>query len=312
MIKEETLKGEKYSFTGEDARCSNCGAEVYVPEIEDRNLEALYNEYRHRNNIISLERIRAIPDKYDIRKRPLSLVLGWREITFSRYYDGALPTKQYSDVLQKVYEEPGYYHTLLEKNKGNLQSLAAYEKSKKKIAKLLDFKYKEGGKLKSISQYLVHECEDITSLALQRILYYVQGFHYAFYGQFLFDADCEAWAHGPVYKDVYDAYAPYRYDPIKPTESFDKSVFTEAERILLDNVVRNFGCYSGKILAKFTHLESPWLRTRGELSVGAHSERIIPRQLIGEYFSQVKDKFQMPSPGDIECYSKCLFQRVSK
>ena len=46
-------------------------------------------------------------------------------------------------------------------------------------------------------QYLLYKCEDITPLALQKALYYVQGFYYAFEGRFLFDEDCEAWVHGP-------------------------------------------------------------------------------------------------------------------
>lgn len=37
-----TIKGRKYSYTGMEARCADCGSLVYVPEISDANLEALY------------------------------------------------------------------------------------------------------------------------------------------------------------------------------------------------------------------------------------------------------------------------------
>ena len=86
-------------------------------------------------------------------------------MTFSRYCEGDMPTKQYSDILQKIYDDPAYYKELLEKNKDNLKSLQAYEKSKRKVQELLGEENKTGSKLDSIIQYLLYKCEDITPLA---------------------------------------------------------------------------------------------------------------------------------------------------
>ncbi len=47
-----TLKNEEYSYSGRKALCIKCGAEVYVAEIEDANLEALYASYRQKSGII--------------------------------------------------------------------------------------------------------------------------------------------------------------------------------------------------------------------------------------------------------------------
>jgi putative zinc finger/helix-turn-helix YgiT family protein len=305
------LKGEEYEYTGKKAICTECGSEVYVADIEDENLKALYDTYRQKNGIISLEKILEIPQKYNIGKRPLSLLLGWGEMTFSRYCEGDMPTKQYSDILQKIYDDPAYYKELLEKNKDNLKSLQAYEKSKRKVQELLGEENKTGSKLDSIIQYLLYKCEDITPLALQKALYYVQGFYYAFEGRFLFEEDCEAWVHGPVYRDIYNRYSSYRFDPIESVEAFDESVFTTAEKAILDSVIKNFCCYSGKTLEKFTHLEKPWRHTRDGLPVDAHSNRVIPKELIGKYFVAVKEKFNMLTPGDIEVYSKAIFEQIN-
>lgn len=43
------LKDKEYEFTGKKAICSECGSEVYVADIEDENLNALYNMYRQKN-----------------------------------------------------------------------------------------------------------------------------------------------------------------------------------------------------------------------------------------------------------------------
>ncbi len=87
------LKGIKYEYVGKVAYCDECGLEVYIPDVEDFNLKALYDVYREANDIISLEKIKEIPSKYDIGKRPLSLLLNWGENTFSRFVNGDMPSK---------------------------------------------------------------------------------------------------------------------------------------------------------------------------------------------------------------------------
>ncbi|HHT71087.1 MAG TPA: DUF4065 domain-containing protein [Firmicutes bacterium] len=305
-----TLKGEEYEFIGGIALCGECGAEVYVAEIEDGNLKALYDVYRQKNDIISLEKVRQIPEKYDIGKRPLSLLLGWGEMTFSRYYDGDIPTKQYADVLQRIYQDPAYYLSLLEQNKGNLKSQAAYRRSRRATEALLGRRKSGVSKMNEAVDYLLFQCEDITPLALQGLLYYIQGFYYAFTGDFLFAEDCEAWVHGPVYREIYNHYRSYCFNPIEGNEEFDISVFTDTEKAVIDSIIQNFACYSGKILEQFTHSEMPWMKTRGDLPSNTPSNRIISKDLIGTYFVAVKERYEMLTPDDIENYAQVLFRRA--
>lgn len=307
---EGTIKGEKFAYLGKEAHCVDCNSEVYVAEINDDNLKALYDAYREKNGIVPLEVILAIPEKYSIGKRPLSLLLGWGEQTFSRYCDGDMPTKQYSEILQKIYFNPQYYAEILEGNKGNLKTVTSYEKSKKALDTILGVTQSKESKINLAIEYLLNECEDITPLALQKALYYIQGFYYALYSTFIFSEDCEAWVHGPVYRDIYFRYRDYRFDSIEGNNDFDSSVFSSAEKAILDSVVKNLCCYSGKVLEQFTHSEAPWLSTRGELSADAASERIITKELIGSYFRTVKDKYDMINPNDIKAYAQNMFEQM--
>ena len=302
-----TIRDKEYFYTGREARCANCDSPVFVPELSDINLRALYDVYRQVNGIIALDQIREIPEKYDIGKRPLSLLLGWGEQTFSRYYDGDMPSKQYSDILARIYNEPQFYFELLESNKGNLKSALAYEKSHRAVTALLSADVPSDSKINTVIQYLLSQCEDITPLALQKALYYIQGFFYAFYRTFLFSEDCEAWIHGPVYRDVYFRYRDYRFDPIEKADDFDASGFSSGEKAIYDSVINNICCYSGKVLERFTHNETPWLTARGDLPITAPSDRIIDKTLIGEYFSTVKAKYNMVNPGDIREYAQAMF-----
>lgn len=307
---ESTIKGEKYTYEGKEAYCKECGSEVYVDEVNDFNLKALYDEYRKKNDIVSQDMILAIPEKYAIGKRPLSRLLGWGEQTFSRYCDGDMPTKQYSDILKKIYSEPDYYAELLERNKGNLKTAASYEKSKRAVDALLGSFNGEKTKIDLSIEYLLGKCEDITPLALQKALYYIQGFYYAFYKSFLFSEECEAWVHGPVYRDIYYKYRDYRFDPIEGNNEFDETTFTSSEKAILDSIIKNICCYSGKVLESFTHSELPWLSTRGELPEGKASSKIIPKEQIGDYFSAVKEKYNMINPSDIKEYTHRMFQQI--
>lgn len=310
VLMKNELKGVEYEYNGKKAICDDCGSEVYIPEVEDFNLKSLYDVYRVRNDLISLEKILELPEKYAIGKRPLSLLLGWGEMTFSRYCDGDMPTKQYSEILQKIYNDPKYYRSILEENKDNLKSLTAYEKSKRKTDEILGVKNIQITNMDTVIDYLICKCEDITPLALQKALYYVQGFYYAFFNNYIFKDDCEAWVHGPVYREIYDRYSTYKFDPIDSPVDCDESLLTVFEKAIIDSTIKNICCYSGKALEKFTHNEQPWLNTRGDLPASAPCDRIIPKELIGSYFVSVVKHYEMMDPLDIELYSKKMFEKI--
>jgi hypothetical protein len=43
-----TIKAIEYHYTGKEARCIRCNTRIYVPEINDYNLDALYDVYRQK------------------------------------------------------------------------------------------------------------------------------------------------------------------------------------------------------------------------------------------------------------------------
>ena len=304
------IKDRTYQYVGKEAHCVNCGSELYVPEFLEYNLDVLYDIFRKENDIIPLKQVREIPKKYAIGKRPLSLLLGWGEQTFSRYAEGDVPTKQYSDMLLRIYNDPAFYADLLEKNKDKLKSNAAYEKSRKAVSSLLIEEEPSTSKINTVVKYVISNCEDITPLSLQKALYYIQGFYFAFYNSFLFFDDCLAWTTGPAYKDVYYLYRDYQFGPAGESINLDKSVFTSfssSEKAVYDSVINNVCCYSGKVLERFTRNETPWIVTRGELPDSVQSDRVIEKSLIGDYFNSVKRKYDMINPNDIKEYTLDMF-----
>lgn len=103
----------------------------------------------------------------------------------------------------------------------------------------------------------------ISNLKLQKLLYYVQGFHLAVFGKPLFDESIEAWQYGPVCPAVYHHYKDNGSRAIDIPEEFDvKELGLSDEQIeLIIDVYKIYGQYSAVRLMEMTHSEPPWLST---------------------------------------------------
>ena len=106
-----------------EAYCMN-GNEIFVSDIRDHNLAALDEAYIEKEGLISVPEIQLILDRYNIGKRPLSLLLGWGEGTLTRYLDGDIPTRQYSDTLKRLLDDSEYMKEVLEQNKDRITDVA--------------------------------------------------------------------------------------------------------------------------------------------------------------------------------------------
>ncbi|EES91584.1 MULTISPECIES: type II toxin-antitoxin system antitoxin SocA domain-containing protein [Clostridium] len=312
--KNKSIKSKNIKYKGKEAYCNECGEMIFVSDIRDYNLKMLDEAYRNEEKLILVSEIEDILNKYDIGKRPLSLLLGWGEGTLTRYLNGDIPTKQYSDILKRILENPLYMIEMLEQHKDRI-SERAYNLCKLSIEKIEKdqraFTIENEEKIDSVVKYILYKCVDITPLALQKLLYYCQGFYKVFNGEYLFNNDCEAWVHGPVYKSIYHEYKNYGYNPIEENIEFNHGELTEIEREIIDNIIINLGCYSGKILEKITHSEMPWRTTRKGLDANELSDRIINKELIGEYFNEIKMKYNMLNISDIRDYSTDIFNKIN-
>lgn len=130
-----------------------------------------------------------------------------------------------------------------------------------------------------LSKTMFEEEATMSNLKLQKLLYYIQGFHLALYDVPIFDNDIEAWRHGPVIPSIYHAFKSNGSNPI-PCEECDKEfdkLFTPEQIELLDEVYDVLGQYSAWRLREMTHEEPTWLGHESDAG-------IIPKEEISEYF----------------------------
>lgn len=306
------IKGKEYKYKRICGYCKNCGEEISSNELNDENLERIDKVYRNEEHIITTEEINSILNKYKIGKKPLAKLLGWGEITLIRYLNGDVPSKVYSDQLYNILNNENYMSKLIEEKKEVITS-RTYNNVKNaiKLLKETTFEYSIEKEIELIAKYVIAKGKEITPLALQKILYYSQGFYKAFFGKFLFEEDCQAWVHGPVYVDIYEKYKDFKSANIYIDIDYDiEDIVVDEKREILDAIIKYFGYYNGKALEKMSHYETPWINARKGLLPTENSNNIINKEDIKEYFEKVKNRYDMINVLDIKKYSDDQFKRV--
>jgi len=308
--KTSVLKDEEINYMAKEASCSKCGNEIFVSDICDYNLKSLYEEYRNKHNIIKVIELKRIMIKYSINEESLSLLLGWKRETISRFLDGDMITNSHSDILKKIYINPSYYSIILQTNKEKINPMD-YNKSRQTVKSILTKEVTEE-KINSVIKYLLIRCEDITPLTIQKILYYVQGFYYMFTNSFIFNEDCEASINGPVYRSVQDRYEKFGVEIINNDILADENLILEdVEKNIVESIIKFYGCYSGKILEEMTKSESPWMLVRTKnINENNIANKIIEKKLIEIYFKGIKEKYNITNLLDVQKYSTDLFDKV--
>ena len=98
--------------------------------------------------------------------------------------------------------------------------------------------------------------ERLTNLKLQKLLYYQQGFHLAFFVTPLFSDSVEAWMYGPVIPSVYEEYSSYGSSSLP--EVNNAISLTNEEEELFNEVYDAYRDFSAIGLMNRTHKEKPW------------------------------------------------------
>lgn len=304
VVKKYTIKEKEYDMLVTAAFCKKCGEEIDIPGIMDLRVKEVDEQYRKIENIVTVDEIKKLMDIYNIGKGPLSLALGFGEITITRYINGQMPSKEYSDIIRKALESPDYMIEKLNKNKEKVGD-KAYGKALKEANKLKHIFNISDKMLFSIS-YIFEELNEVTPLALQKLLYFIQGIYMVIFDKPFFEEDCCAWVHGPVYEAVYEIFKTFKYNPIDDNRFIIlKNTFhnlddneTEVIKLVLDT----FGMYSGKVLETITHLEEPWIQARDGYLPMEPSTVVIEKDSIKKYFQKVSKEYDLKKEKGINAY----------
>jgi len=241
------------------------------------------------DEIITVDEIKQILDTYRIGKKPLAKLLGWGETTIIRYIEGDIPTKEYSNKLKTILYDPEYYYNLLCKKKDCLTNVA-YKKSKKAVlTKIMT------SKIYAAAYHMVNKRDaEVCARYIQYMLYYAQAFSLALYERELFSEDYGVNNENVPYLKLYEGMRRCGIHTLEGSDEF----LTAEEKELIDVVMDYFSWYGLKALSALTSFE----RANMKISRDKFNNRIISKDVIKAYFTDIINKYHIKSIKDIYKY----------
>lgn len=116
--------------------------------------------------------------------------------------------------------------------------------------------------VQDVAAYILCKQGGMTAMKLQKLCYYAYGYHLAWEERPLFPERFEAWANGPVCRELYELHRgrlQLRRGDIKnglPDE------LDPGEQESVDLVLDAYGGLTAHQLSTLTHREAPWVRAR--------------------------------------------------
>ena len=156
------IRDKDYSFVITTYVCDCCHHEMGVPGVFDLNSREIDEQYRRAESIVSIEDIRDLMEIFNIGKTPLSLALGFGEITITRYLEGQVPSKEYSDVIRRALSSPAFMKEMLVKNREKIAD-SAFLKAMK-AAEGLEKAFLISDKMQGAIAYIFHVIDEASPL----------------------------------------------------------------------------------------------------------------------------------------------------
>lgn len=308
----KTIRDKEYTFSITVALCAECGQPMSIPGLIDRNVREIDEQFRAVEGLVSTDDIEKLMKIYKIGKAPLSLALGFGEVTITRYLEGQVPSKEYSDIVKAALASPAYMKQKLIEGRDKLTD-AAYKKAMA-AADSIERLFAVSEKMLRVIAYVFEELEEVTPLMLQKLLYFIQGIYSALYGRPIFTEDCRAWIHGPVYPEVYDLFRDFKYDPIDDARfallKGTADALTKEEKSVIDLVVATFGMYGGKVLERITHNEAPWKEARKGYGDSIPSNELLPKERIMKYYITINEKYGIDKEEGLQLYIRDVLKNA--
>lgn len=135
-----------------------------------------------------------------------------------------------------------------------------------------------------VAKYILNLTGQITTMKLEKLVYYCQAWSLAWDGIPLFDEDFEAWANGPVCPELYDKH--------RGRFVIDSDLFADIPDYDFDSdavetigaVLEYYGDKDPQWLSDLTHKEAPWREARAGVPAGQRSHNVITKDSMQQYY----------------------------
>lgn len=139
-----------------------------------------------------------------------------------------------------------------------------------------------------VAAHILHRYgRPMTTWKLQKLVYYCQAWSLVWDEEPLFTEKIEAWANGPVVRELYEEHrGQFKIDD---WPAGNPSTLNESKKETVDSVLRYYGNMTGQQLSDLTHRETPWRLARQGLALDEHGAREITHESLYEYYSSIQE-----------------------
>ena len=136
-----------------------------------------------------------------------------------------------------------------------------------------------------VAQYILHKQGTMTTMKLQKLVYYCQAWALVWDAKPLFAGQIQAWASGPVVPSLYNIHrGKFEIDSL-PVGNQDK--LKKYEKDTIKAVLGHYGSKEAQWLSDLSHLEKPWKQARKGKRCGENCTKEISHAAMVEYYSSL-------------------------
>ena len=136
-----------------------------------------------------------------------------------------------------------------------------------------------------VANYILGKTGTITSMKMQKLVYYSQAWSLAWDDEPLFNEDFQAWANGPVCPELFKEHKGLFRLPAEFFNSYANASFSELQIETIDIVLKDYSALTPQELSNLTHRERPWIEARGDTPPGMPCESIIDKDVMRDYYA---------------------------
>ena len=145
-----------------------------------------------------------------------------------------------------------------------------------------------------LANYILKHYGPMSHLKLQKLLFYCDAYHLAYFDEELIEDKFEAWVHGPVSRKVFNElrgqavlYSDVAYSEKEGMDvDADFGRLTTDQQTLLNDVLAQLSTWTGLELEKATHNERPWQIARVGYDDASPCHELISKKEMAAFYKR--------------------------
>ncbi len=292
--KIRTFRKEEFQIFDYYYKCKNCDKQFTTTEIDELNVNQVYNKYREKYSIPFPQQLIELNERYNLSAAKMSEILGFGANQYRIYAEGEIPSQSNGTLLNLI-SNPNEFRKIINDKKDLI-------KNSNKILAHLDKLIYEGNTYSinfediffspsktpnACNGYTMPSFEKFTNMVLffinnapfkvrlNKFLYYADAAYYKYYGSSISGCLYAAIPMGPVpnnYGFIFSLLETQGYLTTKliningkenekfiPIKLFNPNLFNSSELNILKVVLNKFKSLSTSDIIELSHKEKAWI-----------------------------------------------------